>query len=254
MSSQIICELCDTKLLYKRDLHKHQLTERCKTINQLIKNKLNEYITVNKDLQSKNEEITNELIFFKKKLEEKNYEIKSLQEKSEEYRKIVEKAATKSTKTNVKNSYNYLNLISSEPIKFNEIKKQLKEVVNYETLMYNDAEFNECIVDNILKDENGKDKVLCTDINRKNFSYKDEKSGEIICDPELEKLRDKLKKGADIKSVKKELLNKLIEQYDNTETCPYTRFAEIIKKLDFGNPFVDHVAKKTYIKTKSNAN
>ena len=31
---------------------------------------------------------------------------------------------------------------------------------------------------------------------------------------------------------------------------PYKRFSEIIQKLNFGGQFVDHVAKKTYIKTK----
>ena len=172
-------------------------------------------------------------------------------EKSEEYRKIIEKAATKTT---VKNNYthnNYLNLISQEPIRFSELSKQLKEVVNCESLMYNEDDFHEHIVDNILRDENGKDKVLCTDINRKNFSYKDENSGELISDPELEKLREQLRKGTDRKIIKKELLNKLIEQYENTDIDPYLKFYDILKKLDFGEPFVDHIAKKTYVKSKS---
>jgi hypothetical protein len=178
-------------------------------------------------------------------------QIKLLEKSSEEYRKIVEKAATKTTVKNY-NHNNYLNLISQEPIRFSELPKQLKQFVNYESLMYDENDFHEHIVDNILKDENGKDKILCTDINRKNFSYKDETSGELVSDPELERLRDKLKKGADIKLVKKELLNKLVEQYENTDIDPYVKFYDILKKLDFGNPFIDHVAKKTYIKTKSN--
>jgi len=61
--------------------------------------------------------------------------------------------------------------------------------------MYDKECFNEHIVDNILKDKNGKDKVLCTDINRKNFAYKDENSRELIYDPELDKLTDQLRKG-----------------------------------------------------------
>jgi hypothetical protein len=178
-------------------------------------------------------------------------QIKLLEKSSEEYRKIVEKAATKTTVKNY-NHNNYLNLISQEPIRFSELPKQLKQFVNCDSLMYDENDFHEHIVDNILKDENGKDKILCTDINRKNFSYKDETSGELVSDPELERLRDKLKKGADIKLVKKELLNKLVEQYENTDIDPYVKFYDILKKLEFGNPFVDHVAKKTYIKTKCN--
>jgi hypothetical protein len=246
----VICNLCDTKLSYKRDLPKHQTTERCKSIHKLINNKINIFIEEKKELQNQNIILQSELIELKKQLDEKNYQIKLLEKSSEEYRKIVEKAATKTTVKNY-NHNNYLNLISSEPIHFNELPKQLKQFVNCDSLMYDENDFHEHIVDNILKDENGKDKILCTDINRKNFSYKDETSGELVSDPELERLRDKLKKGADIKSVKRELLNKLIEQYDNTEIDPYVKFYEILKKLDFGNPFVDHVAKKTYIKTKS---
>ena len=123
--------------------------------------------------------------------------------------------------------------------------------------MYDDNEFHEHIVDNILKDKSGKDKVLCTDINRKNFSYKDEKSGELISDPELEKLREQLKNGYDIKKIRKDLLEKLVNEYEENDclgTEPYKQFSEIIQKLNFGTPFVDHVAKKTYIKTKCNTN
>ena len=64
--------------------------------------------------------------------------------------------------------------------------------------MFDDNEFHEHIVDNILRDENGKDKILCTDINRKNFSYKDENSGELVSDPELERLREQFKKGSQL--------------------------------------------------------
>ena len=159
----------------------------------------------------------------------------------------------KSTKT-VKNNYthnNYLNYISSEPLKFSEIQNKIKDVVTTKTMMWDDADFNNHIVNNILKDDNGKDKVLCTDINRKNFSYKDESSGELISDPELERLRDQLRKGADVKSLKRDLLEKLIKKYDGTSTDPYKKFYDMLQKLDFGTPFVDHVAKKTYVKTKS---
>jgi hypothetical protein len=258
--SEVICELCETKLIYKKDLSKHQKTEKCKTISKIINSKINKYIETINILNITNNKLNDELNNIKKELNEKINEtnlfkirIEEISNKSEEYRKLLEKAATKTTNTSIKNynHNNYLNLISQEPIRFCELNKQLKQFVNCESLMYDENDFHEHIVDNILKDENGKDKILCTDINRKNFSYKDETSGELISDPELERLRDKLKKGADIKSVKKELLNKLIEQYENTEIDPYVKFYDILKKLDFGNPFVDHIAKKTYIKTKS---
>uniref|UniRef100_A0A6C0I4U8 C2H2-type domain-containing protein n=1 Tax=viral metagenome TaxID=1070528 RepID=A0A6C0I4U8_9ZZZZ len=36
MDNSIICNLCDTKLTYKRDLSKHQITVRCKSIYKII--------------------------------------------------------------------------------------------------------------------------------------------------------------------------------------------------------------------------
>ena len=188
-----------------------------------------------------------------------------MEKESERYRNIVEKAATKSTNTINKNYQhnNYLNYISSEPIEFSNLKNQLKTIVTSKSVMYDDEDFHNHIVDNILKDKNGKDKILCTDINRKNFTYKDEKSGELISDPELERLRDELKKGTDIRQIRKNLLEKLVTEYEEKQSLsengsigisnmfisdPYKRFSEIIQKLNFGSPFVEHIAKKTYVK------
>jgi len=261
------CIYCDISFKRNCDLTRHISTQKCKdnkTINELnkkliilekenlsYKKKENDYIEKIKMLEKN----ILELQIIKKENEDKDILIKSLQEKSEEYRKIIEKAATKTTiKNNNYTHNNYLNYISSEPLKISEIKDAMKTVVNTKTVMWDDDDFNDHIVDKILKDGDGKDKVLCTDINRKNFSYKDENSGELISDPELERLREQLRKGADVKCLKKELLDKLIKKYEDTCVDPYKKFVEMIQKLNFGNPFVDHVAKKTYIKTKSSDN
>jgi hypothetical protein len=62
-------------------------------------------------------------------------------------------------------------------------------------------------------------------------------------------LRVQLRNGSDIKIVKRDLLNKLIEEYEDTNIDPYVKFYEILKKLEFGGQFVEHVAKKTYVKS-----
>lgn len=250
-----ICEYCESSII-KSNLSKHQKSEICNKIKLLLTNKKNNY-----ELQLKILEDNNKILEEKIKLltQENNIlktEIKALEKSSEGYRKIVEKAATKSTNTINKNYQhnNYLNYISTEPIKFSNIKNQLKDVVTTKSVMYDDEDFHNHIVDNILKDKDGKDKVLCTDINRKNFTYKDEKSGQLVCDPELERIREQLRKGADVKSLKKNLLEKLVKEYEdnnNTGIDPYKKFCDIIQKLNFGSPFVDHVAKKTYIKSKN---
>ena len=244
---QISCVHCNIKIT-KQNLQRHHKSEQCIRIQNLLLKKEESYkINLNKHIEENN--------ILKNKILTLETQLKDTESKYEDLRKIVEKAATKTTNTYKNyNHNNYLNYISSEPLKLSEISKQMKKIVNCNTMMLDDYDFNDHIVDNILKDENGKDKVLCTDINRKNFSYKDEKSGELISDPELERLREQLKKGADVKFLKRDLLNKLIKEYeenDNTGIDPYKKFCDIIQKLEFGGQFIEHVAKKTYIKTKS---
>ena len=258
-----ICDICNVKTTTKSNLNKHKLTESCQKIKREIENKKN-IEELNEKLKKTQEEIENlkkENILLNKLNTDKdiiilnlNDKINNFQDKTEEYKKIIEKLANKSTKIINKNTYNhnnYLNYISQEPIKFSEIQNQLQKVITTKSVMFDENDFHEHIVDNILRDLNGKDKVLCTDINRKNFSYKDENSGKLVSDPELEKLREQLKNGCDIISLKKDLLNKLIKKYEDTNIDPYIKFYEMLKKLEFGNPFVEHVAKKTYIKSKS---
>ena len=265
------CNYCEISFKRNCELVRHSSSIKCKNKRE----KYNSTLEINNNISR----LEKELEYYKSKFHENNIkleeikeennslkienntlktEIKALEKESEGYRKIVEKAATKSTNNcYVNKNYqhnNYLNYISSEPIKFSELNKQLQHVVTEKSIMYDDEDFHNHIVDNILKDKNGKDKLLCTDINRKNFTYKDEKSGELISDPELERLREELKKGTDINLLRRYLLDKLVAEYEDNGYVgidPFVKFTDIIKKLNFGLPFVEHVAKKTYIKTKN---
>ena len=191
IDNNMFCNYCDTKIT-KQNLSRHQKSESCVKIQNIIKKNNEEKIL----LENKINELENKIKII-------NNELDTTNKVSEEYRKIVEKAATKTTVKNYNHNTNYLNYISSEPLKLSEVKHQVRAIMNCDTVMLDENKFHEHIVDNILKDEHGKDKVLCTDINRKNFTYKDETSGQLICDPELERIREQLRKGADIKSLKK---------------------------------------------------
>ena len=262
------CEICNINFSTRQRLNTHLETEKHKTILNLFeiwknkhKNELQKLKDIHEnEIQKLEDKLSIEIqniTTLKKQNEEKDFEIKTLKNKAEEYRKIVEKCAVKSTTTtnvvnNNKNTYNnHLNYISSEPINFKDLKQNLSKIITVNSMLYDDDAFNNHIINNILKDEHGKDKVLCTDINRKNFSYKDETSGELISDPELEKLREKLRNGVDIRIVRNELLYKLIDKYrERTDVDPYEKLCYFLEKLEFGNPFVSQVAKQTYIKTK----
>ena len=248
-----ICDICETKLSHIKNLPTHQKSEKCQNIKILLEKKLRKLVEENNLIQKEKQEQDEIIKTLKKQNEDKDIIIKTLQEKSEEYRKIVEKCASKATNVVNKNTYNnHLNYISSEPINFKDLKQNLSKIITVNSMLCDEDIFNNKIIDNILKDENGKDKVICTDINRKNFSYKDETSGELISDPELEKLREKLRSGVDIKIVRNELLYNLIDKYrDRTDIDPYEKLCYFLEKLEFGDPFVVQVAKKTYIKSKT---
>jgi hypothetical protein len=261
-----ICDFCNTKSTTKSNLNKHKQSETCQKIKRELEqiNKINELTKKNIEQEhsiNNYKELNHENILKINTLESKIKTLEELYKKekeiSEQYRKIVEKAATKSTKTvnnntNTYNRNNYLNYISQEPIKFSEIQEKINKLVTTKTIMFDNDDFNDHITKNMLKDENGKDKVLCTDINRKNFTYKDEASGQMVSDPELERLREELIKSSDNKEVKKELLEKLIKKYDGTGVDPYNKFYDYLQNIKFGTPFIEHVAKKTYVKTKPN--
>jgi len=250
-----VCEFCNLKVTNKFNLSKHQKTENCKKSREILELKKNIEKYENESIIYKNKLIIieNKVNELEKQNEDKDIIIKTLQEKSEEYRKIVEKCASKATNVVNKNTYNnHLNYISSEPINFKDLKHNLSKIITVNSMLCDEDIFNNKIIDNILKDENGKDKVICTDINRKNFSYKDETSGELISDPELEKLREKLRNGVDIKIVRNELLYNLIDKYrERPDVDPYEKLCYFLEKLEFGDPFVVQVAKKTYIKSKA---
>ncbi len=238
----ITCNYCDTKIS-RQNLSRHQKSDFCIKVQNVIKKYNAEIVSLN-----------NKMILYENKIYQLEKDIEISNKLSEDYKNIIEKAATKTTIKKTYNHNNYLNYISSEPLKISEFTNQLQHIVNCDTVMYDDNDFHDHIVDNILKDKSGKDKVLCTDINRKNFTYKDENSGELISDPELERLREQLKKGTNIRQIRKDLLDKLVTEYEENGCVgvdPYKQFSDIIQKLNFGSPFVDHVAKKTYVKSKN---
>ena len=250
------CCHCDSEIT-KHNITRHQKTEGCLRIQKLI---LKKEEILKKEIQTQKSEIEKlkeEITILNSKNVSMETKLKDINDKAEEYRKIVEKCASKTTTTtnvvnNNKNTYNHLNYISSEPINFKDLKHDLSKVITAKSMFYDDEDFNNHIINNILKDEHGKDKVLCTDINRKNFSYKDEKSGELISDPELENLRERLRKGVDVRIIRQEILNKLIDKYsDDPNFEPYEKLFFLMDKLEFGDPFVVQVAKKTYIKSKT---
>ena len=101
---QIVCNLCNTSITNKKDLSKHKRTKKCQEMSQLITLKNNSCINQITEYKLEINELIENNIILKKENEDKDKQIKLLQEKYEEYRKIIEKFST--SKNNIKRKNN----------------------------------------------------------------------------------------------------------------------------------------------------
>ena len=92
---EIICDICNSSIKRKKDLPRHKRSEYCQKVSELLNKFKNENFNKIKLLEEECNKLQNKIIL----LEKENIMNK---EKTEEYRKIVEKASTKSSNTNFK--------------------------------------------------------------------------------------------------------------------------------------------------------
>ena len=122
---EVKCELCHLIVKRRTDLARHKKSDNCKKINGILNTILSEKENVYKQIQNENNDLKNQMSRLIQENEDKDRQIKSLQEKSEEYRKIVEKAAT--TKNNIKNKDNKVEDEYMFQIDINVNNKQLNK-------------------------------------------------------------------------------------------------------------------------------
>ena len=115
----IVCEFCES-CVSKHNIAKHKKSETCVKIQNVIMKHTLSY----KLLKDENDKLKNTIFNFKKDIEIYKNQIKILEKSSEEYRKIVEKAATKST-SSIKPKQDSLNNMFEIDININ--RKQLNK-------------------------------------------------------------------------------------------------------------------------------
>jgi len=90
--NSVICEFCDSSVS-KHNIAKHKKSETCIKIQGILNKKdilYNDLLERYKQLQNKIKELEQDITVIKRHNEEKDFEIKTLEKKSEEYRNIVE--------------------------------------------------------------------------------------------------------------------------------------------------------------------
>ena len=115
----IVCEFCES-CVSKHNIAKHKKSETCVKIQNVIMKHTLSY----KLLKDENDKLNNTIFNFEKDIEIYKNQIKILEKSSEEYRKIVEKAATKST-SSIKPKQDSLNNMFEIDININ--RKQLNK-------------------------------------------------------------------------------------------------------------------------------
>lgn len=247
------CDICETIVSRSKNINKHKKSEKCIHIkkildknnemhkkildkknemhNKLLEEKNNEIKTLKADLDSKTEE----------NIELKNT-IKCLEEKYEDMKHLAEKAVTRPTNTTNNIGCNYMNIISKEPINFKDLSKKLKEKLTPENVIYR----YHPLVLSLLKDGEGKYKVICTDINRKRFKILTG-SGKMINDTRLNKVLGRLNNIIE-RERENGLSNELKEYCDNNFPDDDYKYIETLLKLPLSRNFIDYAGEQTYAK------
>ena len=196
MAENIVCEFCNSSFSSKSNLVAHKKRAKkclkiqkkevpedfsCEKCEKIFTSKhgLNEHrIKCNTELWEKYVNLENKYEIAKKVIDEKNIQIKSLQEQIKQLQsKIVDIAIIGAKKDTTKNTYRVNNNIIQNLVPYDLNKEKIHTIVDEkftENYLYGrENGIANFAVSNLLKDEEQKLKMLCTDTARKIFVYKD---------------------------------------------------------------------------------
>lgn len=206
------CDICGIDVSRQNNMKKHQESEGCKRINleKLLQEKEEMIQTkegiIQAKIQEKEEMIkaqSREIYDLKTRNENYSHQLselalkcKLMQEHSNDFKSIVEKVALKPTTTvnqNNKTTNNILQILSPDPLSFQTIRDGANQFLSMDLILKGDNAMAGAIVKTFFTDENGKHKIICTDLARETFKYTDEKTGQMTVDPKLNRVMKELR-------------------------------------------------------------
>ncbi|MDD4931386.1 MAG: hypothetical protein PHG66_04565 [Candidatus Colwellbacteria bacterium] len=161
----------------------------------------------------------------------------------EQSKRLVEKSGT-STTTNIKAKNITMNALNLSQERLESIKDTYT-IKHYERGGIGQADW---VIDNVLRDENGTIIYKCTDKNRKNFIYQDEK-GNMITDIHAKKLKEAILPVIErkLKEYKKVKCAELAEVSDD-ESELLEKYSDLYNEnKSMGNEFDKRLIEKTYV-------
>ncbi|MDD4931434.1 MAG: hypothetical protein PHG66_04815 [Candidatus Colwellbacteria bacterium] len=279
--TSVLCAYCGKDFIHKhrKDIHENNCTERIKSEYQ---SKNDENINLKKELTHMKESYEKEIAHMKESYEKEIAHMKESYEKEiahmkesyekeiahmkeennktksdiyaelynkdqqfilEQSKRLVEKAGTITTNIKAKNiTMNSLNL-SQERL---ESIKDTYTIKHYERGGVGQADW---VVDNVIRDDSGTLIYKCTDKNRKNFIYHDDK-GNIVTDIQAKRLKEAILPimSTKLKEFKKIKCAELAEQSDD-ESELLEKYSNLYNENKaMGNEFDKRLIEKTYDK------
>jgi len=117
--------------------------------------------------------------------------------------------------TNYKTINNILNILSPEAIDYT----QVNNIITAEVASRGADAIATAVHDKLLTDGNGKPKVVCTDPSRNKFKLKNELTGELMDDQNLENVKTNIRHQIDFNTMKRDAIRVAEMEATNNETA-----------------------------------
>ncbi|MDD4930603.1 MAG: hypothetical protein PHG66_00415 [Candidatus Colwellbacteria bacterium] len=238
------CQYCNKNFQYKHRKNSHELV----CIEKDIANRINSIKLLHEiEISHLKDEIAALKLAHEKREKEIYIELynKDQQFILEQSKRLVEKSGSVTTTTNIKGKTITMNSLNLSQERLESIKDTYT-IKHYERGGIGQADW---VVDNVIRDDSGTLIYKCTDKNRKNFIYHDDK-GNVVTDIQAKKLKEailpimstKLKEFKKIKCAELAEISddesELLEQYSNLYN----------ENRSMGNEFDKRLVEKTYDK------
>ncbi|MDD4930583.1 MAG: hypothetical protein PHG66_00315 [Candidatus Colwellbacteria bacterium] len=253
---EIVCSFCNKGCSTKarKETHENKCSVRIENersellMLKVLEPKYNSLSEDYKTLETKNTSLLEDIQSLKIEMEKQRAEIYSeLYNKEhifahEQSKRLVEKSGVTTT-TNIKAKNITMNALNLSQERLESIKDTYT-LKHYERGGIGQADW---VVDNVIRDESGTLIYKCTDKNRKNFIYHDDK-GNVVTDIQAKKLKEAILPimNTKLKEFKKIKCSELAEQSDD-ESELLEQYSNLYKEnKEMGNEFDKRLVEKTY--------
>jgi hypothetical protein len=206
--TDIVCEFCNRYFSQNKNLKKHY--ERCKKKSifqheQQIENQKEQYEQqletlrqqYEQQLETLRQQYEQQLINQREQLEQQKEKIEKLENQIFEIAKQPKQPMTIYNHSNTHNNQKTLNItqqLADYDLDALDIEQQLLESFTEEVFHGGPRKIIEMATQLLFTDpETQKPKIICTDLARKNFKYRNPDTGEIEVDPGFQKTHDKVR-------------------------------------------------------------